>query len=92
MGLIPSLIFLDEFSHRFNINITKTCIEPNRMSAQDPDPDRVLGEAEIELLDVATLVASMRPWESVRIRPGKLRRRVPVLEVEDDSWRAGLSR
>lgn len=60
------------------------------MSEDADDPNRVLGYLDIESIDVASIVASMRPGESVRIRPGDLRRRVPLLAVEDDSWRSGV--
>jgi hypothetical protein len=60
------------------------------MPADESEPDRVLGYAHIDVNDITALVASMKPGEAVRIRPGELRRRVPVLAVEDDAWRAGI--
>lgn len=60
------------------------------MSPEADDSSRVLGYLDIESIDVASLVSSMKPGEAVRIRPGDLRRRVPLLAVEDDSWRTGV--
>ncbi|HKZ88886.1 MAG TPA: hypothetical protein VJ300_01370 [Thermoplasmata archaeon] len=60
----------------------------------DPDTattaeDTVLGYARIEF-DLRSAVASLRPGESLKVRPGEVARTVPILAVEDDSWRLGL--
>ena len=65
-------------------------IGPDEMAPDGAEPERVLGHAQIEVLDVVAVVAAMRPGEAVRIRPRGMRRRVPVFAVADESWRAEI--
>ena len=51
--------------------------------------EEVLGYAKVEL-DVRSMIAAIRPGESLRVHPGEMWRRVPILAVEDDSWRRGI--
>jgi hypothetical protein len=51
--------------------------------------ENVLGYARIEV-DVRALIAAARPGDKVKIKAGEPWRDVPILAVEDDSWRHGL--
>ncbi|MGQ0797781.1 MAG: hypothetical protein ACT4OI_07980 [Methanobacteriota archaeon] len=56
--------------------------------AREPT-EQVLGYANVEL-DVHSMIAAIRPGESLKLHPGDLRRRVPILAVDDDTWRRGI--
>jgi len=53
--------------------------------------ERILGHARIDTLDFATLVSHLQPGEVLKLKPSERYRTVPILDVPDDSWRAGLA-